>query len=391
MAGQTPSFGLNFFGGDTPGDLDDDAGKFTGDDRLTIDRLFSTVRGHNHHLASALTPPDITPLVALADSSVEGTLEGGTTYYYVVSFVNGDGLETVTGPEGSVTTPELLEIPDAPAGETSAVPGNILLPGLYFYALTALRGEEESAQGEPDAITVLNTDNTVTLTLPDLGDADEYQIWRMGDDDPGWTRIGTSSTGTFIDDGSVEAAEAGDPDNTPPNITTGAGTYAITITLDGDDATQVQDATAWRIYRSEVSGVYTAASLVHEVVEHESDTDATTPLRITWIDDGDALLTGSPKLFSTEMVISPYTVDAVIGAGPLPDATPYPDNYPITDAAGVLYLARSGAWVAVSGASRGVALYTGTGNPTGVEPAGAVNGDVFIDTATGDIYVIDGL
>lgn len=388
MAGQTPRFALNFFGADTPGSLDDDDGKFTGADRLTQDRLFAALEKHDHHLSAALIPPDVAPTITLADPAVEGALEGGTTYYYVVSFVNADGLETVSGPESSLATPDLLPTPDAPSGETGTVSGNHLTPGLYFYALSGMRDTEESPQSEPAAVTVLSSDNTVTLTLPDLGDAERYQVWRMGDDDPGWTRIGTATTATFIDGGDVPAGAYGDPANVPPTTTTGASSYAITITLVGDDATRVQDAVSWRIYRSDTSGVYTAASLVHEVVEHTSDTDATTPLRTAWIDDGDALLTGAPKLYATELAISPFTIDA---ATTLPAATPYPDNYPIVDGAGVLYLARAGAWVPVSGASRGVAVYTGTGDPTGHEPTGSANGDLFIDKTTGDIYEITGL
>lgn len=39
--------------------------------------------------------------------------------------------------------------------------------------------------------------------------------------------------------------------------------------------------------------------------------------------------------------------------------------------------------------ARGVATYTGTGAPE-PEPTGSQAGDVYIDTATGDLYILEG-
>lgn len=384
MAGQTPRFALNFFGGDNPGSIDDDDGKYTGEDRLSIDRILSALEKHNHHLSASMDAPDDMP-TAVLDLTVEGALDGGTTYYYCVSFVNADGLETVSGPEVSVATPDLLEEPDAPSGETAASTGT-LSTGLYYYALSSLRGDEESGLSDIDAVTVLDGENTVILTLPVLGDATSFQIWRQKDTDPGWTRVGISSTPTFTDTGAVPAGTYGNPANVPPTSSTDTSQYTVRITLTGDDLTRVQTATAWRLYRTESSGLYTAASLVHEVIEHVDDTDPDSALMSTWLDDGDATLTGSPKVFSTELVVPPFTIDT---QDPLPAATAYPDGYPMLDGSGVLYIARAGVWGASSG-SRGVALYTGIGNPTGTEPTGSQAGDVYIDKNNGDVYVLDG-
>lgn len=383
MAGQTPRFGLNFFGGDTPGSIDDDNDKFTSEDPLTVDRLFATLEKHDHHLRLATEPPTEEPDLEVDDV---GALEAGTTYYYVLSFVNADGLETTVGPEVSIDTPDLLAIPDAPSGETSDSTG-ALEPGLYYYALTALRDSEESPLSEPDIVTVLTDEDTVTLTLPALGDADGLQVWRQGENDPGWTRIGVATSTTFTDTGAIPAGLYGDPANIPPTFSVGQDIYSITITLTGDDLDRLDDVNAWRIYRTDVSGAYSATSLVHEVIERTDELDPESDLVSSWIDTGDAPLTGSPKLIASELLVPPYVFDS---ADTLPDANDYPDNYPMVDGSGVLYIARAGIWGGVSG-QRGVAVFTGTGDPTGVEPAGAQNGDVFIDTATGDIYLIDGL
>jgi hypothetical protein len=385
VAGQTPRFGLNFFGNDTSGTFSDDSDKYTSEDRLLIDRLLTAFENHDHHKNEQLLAPTDVPTATL-DSSGSGTLEAGGTYYYVVSFIDAAGLETVSGPEVSIDMPDLLETPDLPQGETGTVTGNQLTPGQYYYALSGLRDGEESALSDPSAITLLSDENTVTLTLPALGDATSFQIWRMKDTDPGYTRIGTSSTGTFIDDGSVPAGVYGDPANFTPTGVGGADTYSIVIDLGPDDATAVQNTSGWRLYRSDTSGVYSAASLVHEVIEREDDLDPTSDRLTEWTDTGDAFLLGSPKQIANTMDIAAFVIDE---NDALPDASAYPDGYPMLDANFALYVARSGGWIEITGgaAQRGVALFTGTTDPTTM-PSGAVSGDVYINTTSGDIFVL---
>lgn len=379
MAGQTPRFNLNFFGGDTAGTLDDDSDKFTGDDRLHLDRILAAFEGHNHRVTATLDEPDDAPLAVVGTG---GQLEAGQTYSYVFSFVNADGLETVSSDEVSVDTPDILETPDAPQGFTDDVTAGTLLPGQYFYALSGLRGAEESAQGLPTAVTVLAGEVAVTLTLPALDDADEYQIWRMKDTDPGWTRVGTSSTGTFVDDGSVPAGAYGDPANDPPLVSDGINNYSVTVTLTGADITSAQASIGWKLYRTETSGVYSAASLVHMVVEREDELDPLSPLLTEWIDDGDASLVGAPKLFNQELSIPPLTFEY---SAVLPATTGYPENYPILDATG-LWVNKAGTWTSAS-AQRGRGVFTGTGAPS-VMPAGALSGDLYIDLSNGDLYTL---
>jgi hypothetical protein len=382
MSGQTPRFSLNYFDDQTPGALEDDSSKFTGEDRLTLDRLLSALEVHDHHLGgSAVEPTDVLDL----DVGTDGTLEAGLEFFYVVAFVNSDGLETAAGPEVSVSTPDLLAVPGAPFGDTSTVTGNTLASGQYYYGLSALRGAEETPLSEIEIVTLVSGENTVTLTLPTLGDADHLQIWRQKDTAASWTRIGLATTTTFVDDGSVPAGVYGDPDNVPVLSNDGVSNYSITITLGPADAAALPQVTSWRIYRSETSGVYGASSLVHEVTERVDDLDPTSALMSAWIDDGDAQLTGSPKLFTQALHVAPYTIEY---ADTLPSATPYPDNYPIIDATHTLYVKRAGAWLALSGGSqRGVGTFTGHGAPS-VTPTGAITGDLYIDLDTGDFYTL---
>lgn len=379
MSGLTPRFALSFFDDETSGSLSDDSGKHTGEDRLTIDRLLGALETHTHRVNTITAEPTEAPL--LADGST-GSLSAGQTYYYVTSFVNADGLETAAGPEESIDLPDLLATPDAPQGETSNGSGLLGL-GQYYYALSGLRGSEETPLSEPAIVTLVADEDTVTLTLPALGDATTVQVWRQKSTESGWTRIGLSATGTYVDDGSVPAGAYGDPDNSPPLTNTGISNYSITVTLTAADQLLAVTANSWRIYRSTESGAYSAASLVHDVVERLDDDDPLSALRTSWIDDGDAPLTGSPKLFSQELVVPPFTFQF---AATLPDPAGYPDYYPIVDADGIVYIKRSGVWTPV-GSQRGVAVFTGTGAPT-LMPTGALTGDLYIDLSNGDLYTL---
>jgi hypothetical protein len=376
MAGQTPRFGLNFFGGDTPGSISEDDDKFTNEDRLTIDRLLSALESHSHRVTTTTPGPTAVPD---ADFDTGGELDAGLEYFYVVSFVNADGLETAAGPEASVQMPDLLPVPGEVQADTG--PGGSLADNTYYYALSGLRGDEETPLGDPVTVTVLSDEGTVTLTLPDLGDATAFQIWRMADTDAGYTRIGTSSTGQFLDEGTVPAGAYGDPANEPPTTNTGVNAYSVTITLTGDDLTNVQQATSWRIYRSDASGNYSAASLVHEVVERIDQLDPTSALLTSWVDDGDALLTGSPKLLSQELRVAPFTFDS---ADTLPDPAGYPENYPILDASGTLNIKRNGAWVTGGVGPTGPTGPTGVTGPSGPPGSGGSGGGAGLTLPAGN-------
>jgi hypothetical protein len=393
MAGQTPNYGLNYFGGDVTGSLGDDSDKFTGEDRLALDRWLAALASHSHHPAAALPEPE--DELELELTTGLGSLEGGTTYYYLVSFVGPDGLETTTGPESSLTLPDILPTPDPPAAntpeDTDGITGT-LIPGNYFYAITGLRDDEESPISDPASVTVIEGDTgAVVLTLPELDDAEEYQVWRMADTDGGWTRIGQTANETFTDDGSMPSGIYGDPANNAPLVNTGVANYSVTVTLSEDDQVRMANAAAWRIYRSEFSGVYGAQTLVHEVIETTDPVDPETPVVTSWIDDGDPLLVGSPKSRSQEMRVEPFTFEH---HDPLPATTGYPEYYAIFGPDNAMYANIGGAWTPVTAgdvqnSSRGVAVFTGTGPPD-PEPEDAEAGDLYIDLSSGDLYTLDG-
>lgn len=202
---------------------------------------------------------------------------------------------------------------------------------VYSYALTALKGTQETplsyaAQVSPDA------GGGVVLALPDLpAGAEELRIWRKGYADAGWTKIGTSAEATFFDDGHVPKDEcACEPANMPPavNTTNGRGRVHVVLGLEQQHDLEDEDMgiLAWRLYRTEISDAYSARSLVAQIPVRDKTTMEYLPTRRNdentadlnvWeiYDDGDPLLVGSPLERSTTLT---PTQPIPLPTGPLP-------------------------------------------------------------------------
>lgn len=297
MASRTQRFGLNHFGGTTPGSLSDDAGKFTGRDRQLIDRLLGAFEVHTHQGGGKLEDPVESPTVALATSG--GALPAGTTFYYRVSYVDQYGLETAAGPEISVTTPSGLSAPPTPA--VTAIAGGVLEAGIYYYAATwhAADGTETTISA-PAVINLLGDLPTVRLSFADPIplDAAQVSIWRQGPLDAGFTRLATVTTTAFThydDDGSIASDPcACDPENLPPDTNETNATSVAAITLPAAEITPPTLVRKWRVYRTTTQGSYSAGSLLAEV--SETADELTGALVDTYNDDGTATLMGGAPL-----------------------------------------------------------------------------------------------
>lgn len=357
--GLTPNYGYSYFGGDVPGTLTDDGAKFTGADRLALDRHLKALASSTRHQRTTSSELEAGQPSATVENG--GGLPGGRTYAYAVALVNEDGLETAVGPEVVISTPDILTAPDEPGVEE--VEGGILPPGLYYFALTALsgivEGESFSAPGTEESTLSSQVSITLdepagvqlTLPAPPTG-ALGYQIWRMGSGDVGWTRIAqvtATEDDTFTDYGSVPAnLNADDPAQAPPATNAGVAIYAITITLAAEDAVLCIDRSisAWRLYRTETPSAYPAAALVHHVVDLDDpyDTgDTSLPLVTSWVDEGDVLTSGAPIIASSLMALAPYVLDV---ADSEPDPAAYPENYPLL-VGQTLYAMQGGTWMPI--------------------------------------------
>jgi len=351
MAGQTPRFKFNAFGAGTPGSITDDGQKYTSLDRFKLDRLLAAIEGHDHLAAQSMPALPLPPTgVLLSDS---GHLTAGYTYHYRVALVDLKGNESIASPELHLQTPTPLPPPgmaglSAPAFDDAEIPVAIvgaLAPGYYYYAVTALRGVEESTIGPAAMVSLIIGESTVLLELPAHLNADSFRIWRMGSSDAGFTRIGVTADPTFVDDGSVPADPcACDPGSAPPSANTGISSFSVQVALPA--GTVLTGVRSWRLYRSVYAGIYKTAALVHEVVERDDEWDITSPLVTTWLDTGDRLSVGQPQSSDQNMRFVPFTFDT---GATLPIASLYPEFYPfLVDK--VLYVKILAGWQPIGGA-----------------------------------------
>jgi hypothetical protein len=350
MSGRTSRFGFSKFGGTVTGTIIDDGQKYTSIDRDTLDRLLAAIELHDHHLGAVTSAPATGPDLTLVPSG--GALRGGYTYYYRFSVVDADGNESIASPEVSQVTPALLAKPGLPQlNQPDPVPVGTLGAGIYYYALTAIRGAEESVLGPAIVVSLAAGTTSVQLLLPDYGLAESFQVWRMASTDRGYTRVEVINDPEtdFIDDGTVPADPcAVDPSNAPPTYNTGVSSNAIDVDLPVGTVLGATDI-GWRIYRSTRSGVYPTASLVALVTELNDEMDPDSGIVRSYTDIGNPLQNGLPMSFDQNMRFQPLVLD---NASALPLTAGYPDYYPLV-VGGILYVKLADTWVALGADAAG--------------------------------------
>jgi hypothetical protein len=294
----TRRFGLSKFGGRLGGSPSDNGGKYSNVDRDTIDRLLSAFEVHHHDGGTVLADPTTAPTTVV--STVGGTLPAGTTFYYRFSLLDANGLETAGSPEASVATAGPIMPPAAPSLEASTVTGGTLATGLYYYALSCLVDGQETPITSPSLMTVAPDRNAVTLYLPSLPTgAQSFKIWRQRSDESGFSTIGTTTAGTFVDNGSVASnACPTDPLYGPSPVNRTNSHNSIVVTLPSGLPN-----TPWRLYRTTSAGNYSGPSLVAAVVQTTGESGG--PIVTTYTDTGAPALDGGPVLQS--QVLAPST------------------------------------------------------------------------------------
>lgn len=322
-------------------------------DNDIIDRLFAHFEEHRHDGAGADGLADPTDAPTAAVSSTGGTLANGVDLYYRVSFVDANGLETVASDELEVAMPPIPEVSQEPVPTASVVGGSTLSDNTYFYALTANAPAGETALGPQAIITVVPGQNQVDLALPELPDgADSYNVWRMGTGEEGWTKVGEDITASSFSDTGFPSADCPcDPATQPPTDNFGTATNSVTITapdvsIVGADPSPVL---AWRIYRTDTSGVYGDNSLLAQVASTTGESSG--GLVTSYVDTGSDLLSGSPNDTSTALhpsrpVVLPH------GAALPTDVTGYAAYSPFVLDDGTsrkLYVLVNGQWELLGG------------------------------------------
>lgn len=304
--GLTQRFGFTQFDSPTEGSISEDGNKFTGRDRRVIDRILSALESHDHLGGSRLEEPAQAPTLELLEG--QGNLPAGETLHYRVAYVDRYGLETEASAEASVATPDPVAVPDVPF--LNAQTGGSLADGLYAYALTAMDDQGEETPLGPSSNITLTDRNTVEVSVnaADVpAGAEGLWFWRMGPLDSDFQRVdvlNADNSWTFVDDGTTSglSQESQDwlesvggsvvYDDPPPTENTTGSHSSVKVSIPFADVEIPTLVKRWRIYRTAESGVYAGDSLVHEVVETE--TEGGDQLVSEYTDTGGDLLPGHP-------------------------------------------------------------------------------------------------
>ena len=233
-------------------------------------KLYLGVEGHKHNGdGPAVTDPVSPPTVTLISGA--GSIPAGRTVRYKFTWVDPDGQETAPSPEITVNTPNPITVPLRP-GITSAQTGGFLMPGNYYYALSAYKTSSsmETAVGDRAYVTLTQATSTnlVTLALPTLpSGATGFNVYRRS---PGETTFhflatidmtGPTPPSTYLDDGTITE----NCNRSAPRINTTGGANTVVVTIPGATPV-VPPGFTWKLYRTYVSGDYDS-SLMHWVVE----------------------------------------------------------------------------------------------------------------------------
>lgn len=369
----TVNFGLTRIG---PGEgLQKDGHKALDADRVTLDALLKANQQHTHDGEERLADPVGAP-TAVA-SPTDGTLPGNVTYYYSISYLDEWGLETAASPEVQVTTQSMVNAPAAPT--LAHVPtGGTLGVGTYQYLITFadLQGGETTPSLKSSIlltsdVCVGTSQITLNMPAPPL-ETPCINIYRQKPGQSQFYFLEKITNSAYTDDGSV----AEDITLTPPVANTTSSTSSITITA--PEVPIPAGVTAWRIYRTTISGNYPASALVHAVVETTDETG--TEIVTTWVDTGTTLLPGRPKIYSSTIAGGPNIAATAV-------TTAAVGNFSAVNVQAMIgeisaFFAGAKGYVE-HGADDTVARPTGYGSIEwigSVEPLNAIDGDTWVQT-----------
>lgn len=263
--GTTDEYGLQIIGVNENWTLN--GYKFSDADRRTIARLLKIGAETHHHTGLAAIAPDNDFTLDLAVVETGGSIPAGTPVFYRYTLVDEYGFQTAASAEYTVTTPAAVPDPSSPT-LTKSTTGGTLLPGNYYYVLTAYTNvnTQETRAVTPAYITVPagTTTNRIIVTYPTLpAGADGWNIYRKK---PGGARYdylasvsGVGPPVSYNDTGAVEE----DCNRTIParNLTNAQNTIVVTL---ADDT--LDPGVTWKLYRS-YNQNYENSVLTHVVEE----------------------------------------------------------------------------------------------------------------------------
>lgn len=296
----TENFGFKILG---PGDsLDEDGYQFVNGDRVRMDTILNALMEHSHTgSGSSSESADDAPQLSLGSS---GNISAGRRLYYRYTLVDENGNESAASPTAHVDTPDAVSSPAASALSV-ATTGGTLLPGTYYYGVTAYTSASslETKMNATAYVTVAagSSANVITLTLPSLpSGATGFNIYRKGPGNPRYYFLASTTSATYADDGSVALTTSR---TTPSRNTTNNGN---SVEIGYPTATPtVPTGYTWKIYRTYDQADW-SNSLLKWVVEETSEGSG---IIDPYYDDvGGSTQTGSPPS-AAYAVSSPTKID----------------------------------------------------------------------------------
>ena len=317
MAGRTPNFNLTTLTGGENFALD--GHKFTDADRVMLDRLIHAALIHDH----SGTPPgdpgetvDLAPILTMHPDA--GSLPAGVRLYYKIALVGTDGLPTLASPEASIDTPLPITSPAAPTASRSSTDGT-LLPGTYYYRLSAYRGAATLETAASDAVAVAlptgSTTQRVLLTLPSAPvGADGYNIYRRAPGGSSFNHIATVALAAiadpWIDTGNLTV----NCERFAPTRNTTSSSNSVEISYPGG---VVPVGYTWRIYRTDTAGEWSHSHLRDVIEETSEGSGIVTP---TYTDLGLGTTAGTPPAVTPPTIPTSPRIDYadLVGTQPVP-------------------------------------------------------------------------
>lgn len=266
--GFTPRYHLTTMG---PGEsFSADGYKYTDADRRLLELLgYLGAEGHHHTGAPGDSSTPVSPILAL--DTLPGTLPGGTRYYYKVTLVDPNGLESAPSAEVYIDTPAVLAPPAAPSLLVEST-GGTLQPGIRYYALSAyfpVQSLETTAPNVAPVQIFSGVTNRVKVTRPTLPvGATGWNVYRREPGEVDYFYVTTLLAGTSIwyDEGS--SASACDRRRPQENLTNSSN--AIRVCLGGATPVLPAPGWTWRIYRTLTNASW-VNSFLHHVVEDDPE------------------------------------------------------------------------------------------------------------------------
>jgi hypothetical protein len=250
-----------------PGEgLDTDSGAFAGRDRETVDHLLEVgAKTHRHTGLNGLSSPAAALGAAVVASG--GTIGADLAVSLGYTLEDNAGGETMLSPVASVSTQPPLEGPQAAPSAAFDSGGGSLMVNTYFYGVTFTDGEG----GETPLGPTINVERPpgfasgrVDLSQLNFGlVAAGAKGWRLYRATGGGTfnllATGSSGEATFVDDGSKSVECSVHPPAGEQNTTLGINTLLVTLPASG----ALGSATFINLYAS-ISGDFGGGSFLQQ-------------------------------------------------------------------------------------------------------------------------------